>query len=161
MMTIFQIIEYVEQKGSRKARIIEMLKQYSIETIWFGEQIYNWTNTQENRLSRTALWASIIQERITDWLWMESWAPFGVSISDSFYWLESWAYRTAWWSPRVVVGDPEGEYTTAEGGGGSVYVDTSYYPVSHTNKPGDMLNVPNTQRIEIGEQTDYSSIDVF
>ena len=148
-MTIFQIIEYIEQKGSRKARIIEMLKQYSVETAstWVGEQMYSWRNIEENRLRRTEFWARVMQDKLTNW-----WAPFGVSISDSLYRLKSWAYRTAWGFPRVVVGDPEGEYR----------------PVSHTESPRDMCNVPNTQRIEIGEETennetefDCSEIDIF
>lgn len=113
-MTIFQIIEYIEQKGSRKARIIEMLKQYSVETgsvvetTWVFPSIARvQREIQENRLRSTQPWVD---------------------------------------SPRTVfVGDPDGEYR----------------PVSHTESPRDILNVPNTQRIEIGEEIDYNEIDVF
>lgn len=181
-MTIFQIIEYIEQKGSRKARIIEMLKEYTCSTIDTGSVVETmWVlpsiariqrEVQENRERSTQFW--VITSDSYQWLIADS--PRTSTSGAPFIWLEGWAYRIVennWESNReVVIGDPDGEYTQVYGrmtNGDYVYTtDTSYRPVTHENSPRDILNVPNTQRIEIGEETennetefDYSEIDVF
>lgn len=136
-MTIFQIIEYVEQKGSRKAKIIEMLKQYSIETgsvvetIWVLPSIARiQREIQENRLRSTQPWVD---------------SPRTSTSGAPFIWLESWAYRIVESNRELVVGDTEDEYTQVYG--------------RMTN--GDMCNVRNTQRIDFDKEIDYSEIDIF